>query len=145
MIRMAGDINEIEVKTQMEANDECSGAFLIFDADCGLCRRFARWASAQDRKHAVTFVPAGTGREITLEDVPASCDNVIFIDESGSWYRSTGIIRLIIRLGGICKLAWLFRLIPGKTRDHVYDLIAHKRHCAFSSRRIFHGESSTKS
>lgn len=111
-----------------EANERC-GAILFFDGVCGLCNSFVDLLLSEDRRRVLRVTPLQglTAQELlprSLRDGDLS--TVVYRHNGITYERSAALLRVLHDIGGIWKLAVLFRLIPAPLRDMVYDLVARK-------------------
>jgi len=98
----------------------CNGSVLfIIDRDPGAYFRFAALQSDVGRD-----VLAGVGRAIPAGDP----DSIVLVENGRVYERSTAALRIVRRLRGAWKLAWLFVIVPRPLRDLVYRLVARNRY-----------------
>ncbi len=104
---------------------------VFFDGHCGLCNRSVDWILKHDNSHVFLFSPLqGT----TAGDLFMSCPAEELLrsfwlkDESGLHRKSTAILRVCRRLGGLPALLSMAIIVPRQIRDWVYDLIAKSRY-----------------
>jgi len=103
---------------------------VLYDAGCGLCAPFARFAMRRDRKRRLEFVPLDSteGRALRKKlDIPAELDSVILIAEGRIVRRSTAILAILRSLGFPWSLAAALLLVPRVLRDALYDIVARHR------------------
>jgi predicted DCC family thiol-disulfide oxidoreductase YuxK len=112
---------------------------IFYDGRCGLCHRAVRFVLAEDRAGtAFRFAPLDSdafraaipeGRRAELPD-----SLVIHTAEGALLVRSTAVLHLLRRLGGLWRLlATLARLVPTAIRDRLYDGLARIRHRLFTA------------
>lgn len=111
---------------------------LLFDAECGFCRRVVRLLLRLDPGARLAFAPlqGPPAREFLRAQrlPPDAGDSLVFIPD---WHRPTpgayqlrsdGVLRALATLGGPWRiLSWL-RLIPRPLRDTLYRTVARHRH-----------------
>lgn len=111
---------------------------IVFDGDCILCSRFARFVLRHDRNQVFRLVPAQTPlgsalyRHYGLN--PVDYETNLLIEDGLAFFKSTGSIRIFERLGLPWSTASVFRVIPWGLRDRLYDWIARNRFRLFGRR-----------
>src|SRR5262245_50647079 len=104
---------------------------IFFDGVCGLCNKFVDWVMRRDRNKIFRFAPLqGVTAGARFAQLPPSEENwsVIYVDENGSYLRSTAALKILVRLGGCHKLWGAFLIVPTFIRDAVYRFIAKRRY-----------------
>jgi predicted DCC family thiol-disulfide oxidoreductase YuxK len=61
-------------------------------------------------------------------------ESFVFIKEDGNYLKSTGALKMLLELGGIWKIFYIFILIPRLIRDFLYNLISKSRYRVFGKR-----------
>jgi predicted DCC family thiol-disulfide oxidoreductase YuxK len=105
---------------------------LFFDGDCAFCSRSARLVARLDKRERVRLAPlqGELGRERGLAkfaDGQGGTMVVLRESDGAAFLRSEAAIELGRALGGIWRLARVFKLVPRPLRDGVYRLIARNR------------------
>lgn len=110
---------------------------VFFDSVCGLCNYFVDIIVRFDHAKVFSLSPlqGELARELALnstarEDFPS----VILKDETGIHRRSTAVIRILSRLGGIWRAVNVLLLIPIPLRDGIYSFIAQNRYRWFGKK-----------
>ena len=114
-----------------------SRSILFFDGVCGLCNRFVDFLLKHDRHGRVCFAPLqGTTAASSLsEDVVHGLDTVVFLEGGQPNCRSSAIVRVFWRLGGVWSvLGTLLWIIPKPIRDLGYRLVAKSRYRLFGKK-----------
>ena len=108
---------------------------IFFDGVCGLCNKFVDFLIVRDKKQTFLFAPLqGLTAKQSLPTI-ADMESVLLLDPSGSLCdKSTAAIKILIRLGGIWKLAGIFFVVPKFIRDPVYSVIAKNRYKIFGKK-----------
>ncbi len=70
-------------------------------------------------------------KEVGLVNVP---DSVVVIKEGKSLVKSDAVLYIANRLGRLFRLLVIFRLLPKRVRDKMYDEIAKRRYSWFGRR-----------
>ena len=110
---------------------------VFFDGVCGLCNAFVDFVMARDREQQFHFAPlqGQTAAGIVREADRTSLKSVVFADKSGTYLKSSAVIRVLWQLGGFWAFAagcmWI---IPRPVRDVGYGLVARLRYRLFGKR-----------
>lgn len=111
---------------------------LLFDGTCVLCNRTVWWLLARDRRGRLRFAAlgslAGQGLLARASQEVQEADSMVLVDESGIRIRSDAALGVARHLGGVYRLAALFRVLPRPLRDGVYDWVARNRFGWFGRR-----------
>ena len=109
---------------------------IFFDGFCVLCNGFISFVFNRDKKRVFNFAPL-QGKS-ARERLPPKCvDNyksVVYFANQRCEMRSSAVIEILLRMGGIYKLAIVLKLFPRRLRDFVYDWIAKHRYRWFGRR-----------
>jgi len=107
-----------------------NGPIIYFDGLCNLCDGFVRFLLARDRHRRYRFAPLqGETARVRLEGRFTAGDlHTVVLEEPRRFReRSDAALAILSGLGGIWRLAAVFRIVPRRLRDAVYDYIARKR------------------
>lgn len=121
---------------------------VLFDGVCNLCNGFVNFILNRDNKKQFQFIPLQSerGQElISMYDIPRDTDSVILIAENVFYIESTAAIEIIRLLPVPWKWFSVFRYIPLKQRNNIYQWVARNRYKWFGKRdtcRIVPGEKS---
>lgn len=108
---------------------------VVFDAQCLLCNRWVQFLLRHDRKAVLRFASIQgvqgqrllAGQGLKLEGL----DTLLAVEGGRVWQHSGALIRVLGRLGGVWRLAWLAWLIPSGLRDPAYRWMARRRYRLF--------------
>ena len=111
---------------------------IIFDGYCALCSGWANFVLRHDRSGTYRLLRAQSplGRALyihyglDLEDYETN----ILIAHGRAWFKSEGSIRMAEGLGWPWKVAAVFRIVPRKVRDRMYEFVARNRLRIFGKR-----------
>ena len=95
---------------------------LYYDGLCVLCNKSIRFIINRDRKNQFKI---GLLDAYKSEDKQ---DSVILVHKGNKYHYSTAVIKSLILIGGIYKLAALLFIFPKSLRDFVYKIIAKNRY-----------------
>lgn len=112
---------------------------VFFDGACGLCHGAVRFLIAEDPgKGILRYAPLGgpTFQAAVPKKLQAHLpDSILVLTDRGELLdRSRAILHALGRLGGLWRIvAFLGEAVPLVLRDHLYDLIAKRRHRWFAT------------
>ena len=95
---------------------------LYYDGLCILCNKSKKFIINRDRKNQFKI---GFLDELKNQDKQ---DSVVLIHKGIKYNYSNAVIKSLILIGGIYKLAALLFIIPKSVRDFVYKIIARNRY-----------------
>jgi predicted DCC family thiol-disulfide oxidoreductase YuxK len=112
---------------------------LLYDGVCGLCDATVRFILKHDRSRTMQFAPLQSDyaqRLIKRHPGLDQVDSLILVeagfgDRERIWIRSNAVLRIADYLGGVWRLALIFKIVPRFLRDAVYNLIARYRYRVF--------------
>ena len=103
---------------------------LLIDGECVLCNGLAKWLIPRIRKGPVgmgSLQDTGLLKSLSLSD-QNDLSTLIFIDEKGVHYKSSGVLRLFKLLSFPYPiLASVFFIVPRFLRDPIYNWVAKNR------------------
>ncbi len=108
---------------------------IVFDGQCVFCSAWARLVLRFDRKGVFRLLPAETPlgaalyRHYGLD--PSNYETNILIEGGVARFRADGSMRMASLLGLPWALANVFRILPGRLADALYDLVAKNRYRLF--------------
>lgn len=116
-----------------------AGPTCLFDGVCNLCNGSARFILATEADHEILFVAIQSplGRAV-LEAVgmPHLTNSFVYIDEGVVSLRSVAAFHLTRRLRAPWSWLRLFRLLPTRLTDWLYDRLADNRYRLFGKREL---------
>ena len=110
---------------------------IFFDGVCGLCNWFVDFVLPRDRRQTFRFSPlqGEMAREYLAAEEIEALKTVVLVDETGTYRRSTAVLRVLRRLGGVWPaIAALLYVIPSPLRDIGYRLVAQNRYRIFGKK-----------
>lgn len=108
---------------------------VFFDGICNLCNSFVNILLKID-KHNRFYVASLQG-ETASKKIPnqiSQRDSVILLEGDKIFFESDAVLRIFTICGGIWKIFAVFKLIPRKIRDKIYNWVASKRYKWFGKR-----------
>jgi predicted DCC family thiol-disulfide oxidoreductase YuxK len=118
---------------------------ILYDGLCGLCDRYVQFVLRHDHRHSFRFAPlqgAYAKRALARQGIdlgdgdPSTIALLEKADAPGERVRvrSDAVLTVITGLGGLWRLAGIFRAVPRPVRDVVYDWVARVRYRVFGKR-----------
>lgn len=108
---------------------------VFFDGYCVLCNGFVDFLLKVDRKEELHFASLqGLSAQKLLGPTEQEPPFIVYLDERGQSTRSTAVLRILARLGGVYRLTGIFYVLPRLIRDGIYNFIAKRRHRWFGKR-----------
>jgi predicted DCC family thiol-disulfide oxidoreductase YuxK len=109
---------------------------VFFDGECGLCHRFVRFATSEDRAGNFRFAPLKgvTAARLGLPGAATPDSMVVITPDGRRLYRSEAVRASLAALGGVWRLAsGVMRLVPRAIADGCYDAVARRRREVFEA------------
>jgi len=106
---------------------------IFFDGICNLCNGAVQFIIKHDKKDIFRFVAlqSDLGKEICnyMGVDQTKIDSIILYNPGVAYYyKSSAIIEIGNDLGGIYNLLSVFKILPEKLRNFIYDYIAKNRY-----------------
>jgi len=120
----------------MEPASPLPGPTVFFDGVCGLCNGFVDRLLRWDRRHVLHFatLQGPTAAALLPAHHAHGLDTVVYFDGQRTHTRSDAALRIVMRLGGLWKLAGALLIIPHFLRDAVYNGVARNRYRWFGKK-----------
>ncbi len=116
-----------------------SYSILIFDGECNLCNNWVKLVLRFDKKQRFKFCSLQSeqgrkliGDQISLETLPQT---VVLIENDKLYTHSTAALRVVQQLAFPVSMLVVFKIIPVKVRDVVYNWIARNRYKWFGKQQ----------
>jgi predicted DCC family thiol-disulfide oxidoreductase YuxK len=109
-------------------------AVILFDGVCNLCNAWVLFVIDRDPRARFVFAPLQGDAAVTLLRArgyvgdTASPATVVLVEGERVYDRSTAVLRILRRLGGLWPLLALLLAIPRSVRDPIYDWVARRRY-----------------
>jgi predicted DCC family thiol-disulfide oxidoreductase YuxK len=111
---------------------------VLFDGVCNLCNHSVQFIIKKDKKKQFLFASLqGKAGKKVLEKFNLPADNFnsfILVEGDQVYTRSTGVLKMLRRLGGGWKLFYGFIIVPKFIRNAVYNWIAKNRYKWYGKR-----------
>ncbi|MGO6790805.1 thiol-disulfide oxidoreductase DCC family protein [Rhizobium ruizarguesonis] len=104
---------------------------IIFDGECVFCSGWVKFALKHDKRQRYRFLAAQTPlgealyRHYGLH--ARDYETNILIENGRAFFKSDGSIRMVAGLGFPYSLVKIFRLLPRRAADALYEFIARNR------------------
>ena len=110
---------------------------IFFDGECGFCHTSIRKIMQIDHARRIRYAPlqGATATELLSYEFrkKEALSTVIYLDpENRRFAKSEAFFEILRNTGGCWKLLIVFRVLPLRFRDSIYDAIAKRRHSLIS-------------
>lgn len=116
-----------------------SYSILIFDGECNLCNTWVKLVLRFDKKQRFKFCSLQSeigrkliGDKISHETLPVT---VVLIENEKLYTHSTAALRVAQHLAFPVSMLVVFKIIPIKVRDGIYNWIARNRYKWFGKQQ----------
>ena len=110
-------------------------SIVLYDGVCALCNWFVRFIVDRDPDRRFVFAPlqSDVGRKLLADHhaVVASLDTVILVKGERVVGRSEAAFQILAGLQTAWRLLLVFRPLPRRFTDAVYDIVARSRYRVF--------------
>ena len=109
---------------------------IFFDGVCNLCNGAVQFIIKRDPSAKFKFAPLQSTQadQLLSEKLTKSLDSIVLYDGGKEYTKSTAALNIAKELSGPWRLFLVFKILPKKVRDWVYDLVASKRYKWFGKR-----------
>jgi predicted DCC family thiol-disulfide oxidoreductase YuxK len=111
---------------------------VLFDGVCNFCNYWVNFIIKHDKKGQLRFASLqgeyGQLMQAKFNLDNTKLDSVILVLNDQVYLYSDAVIGIGQQLGGIFKLALIFKIIPRPIRDYIYKFIAKNRYRWFGQR-----------
>ena len=106
---------------------------ILFDGVCNLCNGAIQFVIKHDKKDVFRFVALQSKRGAQIKSQIGyeneNLDSFILVDDENNYFiKSSAAIEIARNLGGIWIIFLVFKIIPTKFRDLIYNFIARNRY-----------------
>ncbi|HRH63623.1 MAG TPA: DCC1-like thiol-disulfide oxidoreductase family protein [Bacteroidia bacterium] len=116
-----------------------SHSILIFDGECNLCNNWVNLVIRFDKKQRFKFCTLQSeigrkliGEQFSLDTFP---ETVVLFENGKLFTHSTAALKIVQHLAFPVSLLAVFKIIPVKMRDGMYNWIARNRYKWFGKRQ----------
>ena len=112
---------------------------ILFDGVCDLCNGFVRFVIDRDAQDVFRFasLQSDIGQQFIKNKNldPSKTDTIILVTANGDYnIKSTAVLKIVKRFGGLWSLAQLLWLLPVFIRNLAYDFVAKNRYKWFGKK-----------
>jgi predicted DCC family thiol-disulfide oxidoreductase YuxK len=115
----------------MHLNDSQKDTILYYDGDCVFCNSMVALVLANERDQAIRFcaLQSDKAEEILTKGGLQSIDlqTIYFLEEGKVYARSDAALHVALHLRWYYRWLRVFRFVPKRWRDFLYDFIAKRR------------------
>ncbi|TRW98479.1 thiol-disulfide oxidoreductase DCC family protein [Flavobacterium gawalongense] len=106
---------------------------ILFDGVCNLCNSAVQFIIKHDTKDVFRFVAlqSNLGQEIIKHigiDIKNTDSIILYQPGIAYYYKSEAVLEIAKSLDGIFYFGNIFKIIPKKIRDSIYDYVARNRY-----------------
>jgi predicted DCC family thiol-disulfide oxidoreductase YuxK len=116
-------------------------SIILYDGECGICKRSVRFVGKHDGKHHFDFLPLQSpqGKEwLKTVGFPENyIESVVLIDEKGTFIRSDAVVETLRKLDNPWALLYSLKIIPRPIRDFFYNFVSKKARHWKLAQKIF--------
>lgn len=114
-------------KKSKYSNEDC---IVFFDGMCGLCNSSVDTLLGMDAhgRFLCTPLQGETAKQKLSNHFLKDLDTIHYREGEQHYQKSSAILRILMRIGGVWYFASIFLLIPKVIRDKIYDCIANNRY-----------------
>ncbi len=111
---------------------------ILFDGVCNLCNGSVEFIINRDRMGEFRFasLQSDTAKHLISKlDIPNdTMDSIILVENNKQYFKSSAVLHICRKLGGLWPLLYIFILVPVSIRDYFYDIVARNRYRWFGKR-----------
>lgn len=106
---------------------------ILFDGVCNLCDSSVQFIIKHDKKDAFRFTTLQSELGIEICNYigidQTKIDSIVLYNPGVAYYyKSSAVLEIADELGGIYSLVSVFKILPEKLRNYIYDYIAKNRY-----------------
>jgi predicted DCC family thiol-disulfide oxidoreductase YuxK len=113
---------------------------ILYDGKCNLCNSTLQFILKRDKLKIFHYLPlqSSQAEELlkTIQFDQSGIDSVIFIENGRAYIKFEAFFRIANKLGGFFKMMTVFRILPQKFSDWMYDVIAKNRYNWFGKKEV---------
>lgn len=109
---------------------------VFFDGVCGLCNSAVDLFMQEDHHRTLFFAPLqGDLAKKKMPDLNTDqLDTIVFYHDNKVLEKSDAVLAIVSTMGGIFKLAVIFKVVPRSIRDNIYSFVAKNRYKWFGKK-----------
>ena len=114
-------------------------SIILFDGVCNLCNTAVNFIIKHDKKERFLFasLQSDAGKEILLHfsSKKNNLNSVLLIENGNIYDKSTAALLILKHLQTSLRLLTIFKYLPLRIRDELYDFIANHRYQWFGKQK----------
>ncbi len=109
--------------------DHNKQTIVFFDGDCGFCQKSVQLCMKLDKQRKLKYssLQGELSAELKVKEQTKGVDSIIVLNQELLFVKSRAIFKILNTLGGGYKVLNIFRIIPVRLLDFMYDTIARYR------------------
>lgn len=115
-------------------------SIILYDGICNLCNKSVRFIIKNDTKKQFLFVSlqsdAAAQLLLHINHKKNDLNSIVLIDKGIIYLKSTAVLHILRKIGGVWAVFYFFKIIPKNIRDYIYDAIASHRYKWFGKCEI---------
>lgn len=113
---------------------------ILFDGVCTLCNSLVKFIIKRDNRKQFKFAPLQSEKGKSLlhkfQIISEFPDTIVYIKNDRCYLKSDAVLRVLIDLGGVWRLFFIFKIIPIMILNILYDCIAKFRYQIFGKESV---------
>lgn len=124
--------------SHIEKMEDIAHPVILFDGVCNLCNSSVQFIIKRDRKRIFRYASLQSefGKKIIerFKLADKNIDSIILFENNSIKIKSTAVLQVLKRTGGIYSILYVFIIVPESIRNGIYDFIARNRYRWFGKR-----------
>jgi predicted DCC family thiol-disulfide oxidoreductase YuxK len=114
-------------------------SLILFDGVCNLCNASVRFIIKRDKYNRFQFANLQSEfaikklKEIKLSELP---DSLVLINGQNIYFKSDAVFEIIRSFSKLWHILLIFKILPKRLRDFLYDIIAKYRYKIFGKEDV---------
>lgn len=104
---------------------------LLYDGVCNFCRGVVRLLNRIDKQKKIQLIAIQEFASNDSSIIPQDYNSVVFIDKKQIYIKSEAAFKVIETVGGFYKILLVFKFLPHRFLDFIYDIVARNRYRIF--------------
>ena len=109
---------------------------VYFDGVCGMCNTFINFLMSEDDNATLRFAPlqGDTAKKNVESNYLNDLNTVVYQEDGKTYSELDAILKSLASIGGIWKVALVFRLIPNFIGNRIYRFVSRNRYRWFGKK-----------
>ena len=117
---------------------------VLYDGCCNLCNQAVNFIRKYDRSHKLILIPnqSDEGKAILSACIlnGEETNSVIYLENETAYIKTDAVFRIAKKMGGFVRLILIFRFIPKRFSEWLYEVFAENRYAWFGQKNCCHPE-----